>query len=341
MHHVITTIKKGPGNLLLTLFLISTSFLQAQNCAEIISFEAVQYDQFKAKYEWTNANDANFYTLKIQINNQLYLATELPANTSNFNLEFTPHLKHNDHVEAQLTKHCPSGAKTEAATDFIIITDAVLYLIGDPKNDGKIKVEPVYAPKENLDPANEICGLCDPSFFRLTAGFYGPYGIAVSTAASLPMEQVRFDKSELCGCLQAAINAGIMDPDGGPGPQYTGTPYPCTITPYSFQKIDCEQRGKERDTPENDLKTPENIRVQPNPVVHNAVVDFNLHTASPVRIELYDLLGNSVKTLFDATFAAEGSHQISFQTDELASGVYYCTLRTAEQVRTTKFVVSK
>ncbi len=340
MHHIITIIKKGSGKLLFTLFLISTSFLQAQNCAGIINFEAVQYDQFKAKYEWTNANDANFYTLKIQINNQLYLTTELPANASNINIEFNPHLKHNDHVEAQLTKHCPSGAKTEAINDFIIITDAVLYLIGDPKNSGKIKVEPVYTLNDNLDPANNICGLCEPDFFRLTSGFYAPYGIAVSTATSLPMEQVRFDKGELCGCLEGAIAAGIMDANGGPGPQYTGTAYPCNITPYSFLKEDCERRGKERSEDAPLQKNTPTLRINPNPVVNNAFVDFTLPNAANVRVELYDVFGNPVKTLFTSDLTEAGVHQVSFQTNDLVSGVYYCTLRTAEQVETTKFIIA-
>lgn len=339
MYNALSNLGKKAVFLFVLLFLTASLQVQAQNCSEINSFEVPQYDPFFAKYAWSNEGDASYYTIQIEINNQPFLFSEFPAGSTDFEVQFSPNLKHNDHVEAQLVKYCTSGNKTIAYADFIVITDAIVYLIGDPKNGGTIKVEPVEALKDNLDPAEEICGLCAPEYFRLTSGFYAPMGIAVSTGSTLPIEQVRFDKSELCGCLKDAISAGVLNPDGGPGPQYNGAPFACNLTPYAFEKVDCERKSEGRSAKKYSNVVSDNFSITPNPITHDATINFSLSTASLTQITIYDLLGNPVKTILPYTSVAPGDHQMELSREDLPAGVYYCSLRASDQVKTIKLLV--
>ena len=79
--------------------------------------------------------------------------------------------------------------------------------------------------------------------------------------------------------------------------------------------------------------------VHPNPVVHNARVDFTLPQSQQVRIELYDIRGRRVKTLADTKLEA-GPHRMLWSGDldgggQAAAGVYWVRLRAGqnEEVR--------
>lgn len=76
--------------------------------------------------------------------------------------------------------------------------------------------------------------------------------------------------------------------------------------------------------------------IYPNPVSRDEILklDFNLVNADDVNIELYDLLGNKVKSVANGYFAS-GEHQIDLNISDLTPGVYLYAVQ-AGNVKTTK-----
>ncbi len=314
--------------LVLSLFMVClmAAPVHAQ-CDPITNFEAILYNPEFARYQWDYAPATDSYLLEVDINGVHYFSTDLPGNAQDYQLEFNPVLVHNDHVSATLTRNCSNGEKTQSTFDFIIIIDAIVYLIGDPNDGGTIKVEPVFATNDNLVPADRVCGLCEPSFFRLTSGFYGPFGIAVPPTLILPIEQFRFDKNELCKCLEDAVDAGILDPNGGPGPNYGGKPFECFITPYLFQEVDCEREVKERST-NLGQSVFSNLQISPNPVADKAQLRLDLGESADATITLFDILGFPVTTILSSTMLQAGQHTFEVRTENLPTGMYFCAVYT-------------
>jgi Secretion system C-terminal sorting domain len=312
----------------------------AQVCTNIGNFITAQYNTSMANYEWNDAENVGYYVLEIQKNGQHYHTVELPGTVTKYQLDFVPELKHDDKIEAKITQYCNNGAKSSATNDFIIVVDAIVYLIGDPHNGGTIKVEPVMTVNDNLVPADKICGLCEPDYFRLTSGFYAPFGIAVSTTSASPIEQLRFEKGDLCHCFEQAIADGILAPNGGHGPKYDGTPFTCEITIYSFTHEDCsrEIRGKERGSSTFATSaTP--LQVAPNPSTDLAQITFSLHEASMVSVVMYDMMGNAVTTIAHTQQLSAGDYTYPVQIGDLPSGIYFCTLKAQDYINTIKLSV--
>lgn len=69
--------------------------------------------------------------------------------------------------------------------------------------------------------------------------------------------------------------------------------------------------------------------VFPNSVNDNYLLSFNLGTSQSVTIQLYNVIGEKVKTIADRKFVS-GTHQLSSSMNGLPSGVYFISL-IAEQ----------
>jgi hypothetical protein len=80
--------------------------------------------------------------------------------------------------------------------------------------------------------------------------------------------------------------------------------------------------------------------VYPNPVSTSQTLkaDFNLVNANNVSIEIYDLLGNSVKTVANGYFTS-GEHQLDINISDLPSGMYVYTVRSGDAVSSQKISI--
>lgn len=83
----------------------------------------------------------------------------------------------------------------------------------------------------------------------------------------------------------------------------------------------------------------------PNPFNPSTTIAFDLPSASKVRVEVLNLLGQHVRTLLDRTIAAGPSSVVWDGTDEsgrtVSSGTYFYRLSTAEQTIARKMVLLK
>ena len=95
---------------------------------------------------------------------------------------------------------------------------------------------------------------------------------------------------------------------------------------------------------DSEVPQEEFLRLYPNPFRSVATIEYSLPIASTVSLDVYDLLGRSVKTLIDGVVQTPGIHAVQWDgTDDagqaLANGVYMYSLRTGDQQLTRTVVV--
>ncbi len=95
--------------------------------------------------------------------------------------------------------------------------------------------------------------------------------------------------------------------------------------------------------PEEALPLQTRLLTFPNPFNSSTQLLFHLGQASPVRLSLYNLLGQKVRTLGEGHWPA-GAHQVEWdgrdeQGQAVASGIYLCRLQAGQQVETRKLLL--
>jgi hypothetical protein len=89
--------------------------------------------------------------------------------------------------------------------------------------------------------------------------------------------------------------------------------------------------------------TPSNFKLfqnYPNPFNPTTIISFTLAKSTHVQLLVFDLLGNEIKKLVDADKPA-GSYNFTFDSKNLASGVYFYQLRTNDFISTKKMILLK
>jgi hypothetical protein len=78
----------------------------------------------------------------------------------------------------------------------------------------------------------------------------------------------------------------------------------------------------------------------PNPFNPTTEISYTLKQSEQVKLTVFDVLGRAVATLVDG-FQNPGKHDITFDAQDLTSGVYYYQLRTGTGTITKKMVLMK
>lgn len=78
----------------------------------------------------------------------------------------------------------------------------------------------------------------------------------------------------------------------------------------------------------------------PNPFNPATSIAFNIGKKEFVTLKVYNVLGKEVSTLVNEDLAA-GTHTVSFNAQDLASGVYFYTISTTDFKRTRKMILLK
>lgn len=125
----------------------------------------------------------------------------------------------------------------------------------------------------------------------------------------------------------------VNDKDAGGIPQTecTATDNPMLYLAYPVTAIHAGD-----DLPK-DFKLSQNY---PNPFNARTNIGFELLKNSHVNVTVYDITGSRVATLLDGDLKA-GAHQISWDADRVASGLYYYTLKTSYGELTKKMTLLK
>ncbi|MCD4650943.1 MAG: peptidylprolyl isomerase [Candidatus Cloacimonetes bacterium] len=120
----------------------------------------------------------------------------------------------------------------------------------------------------------------------------------------------------------------------------------CTVSDGTYS-IDIEWHIVVEQTANEDTTIPfvslfENY---PNPFNPQTTIRFSLEQSAPVEMKLYNTRGRYVRTLLSETMSS-GIHQVEWQGKDnngklVASGVYYCVLKTADNMMVRKVLMMK
>jgi glucuronoarabinoxylan endo-1,4-beta-xylanase len=78
----------------------------------------------------------------------------------------------------------------------------------------------------------------------------------------------------------------------------------------------------------------------PNPFNPSTIIEFNLPVTSKVTLKVFNILGEEVATLLSASLLL-GSHSVTWDASNLASGVYLYRLQAGDYVETRKMILMR
>ena len=82
------------------------------------------------------------------------------------------------------------------------------------------------------------------------------------------------------------------------------------------------------------------FNVYPNPSNGSIVVGFDIHKATNIRLELYNILGQRIDVITDRFFEM-GKSDISYNTTTLSSGVYFFRIQLFNRTSIHRFVITR
>ena len=83
------------------------------------------------------------------------------------------------------------------------------------------------------------------------------------------------------------------------------------------------------------------IIIFPNPTSNLLNINFTLNRISDIKIDLFDLLGKSVKTILDSNNQSVNSYQTSSSINDLDSGIYFIKIKINEKEKIIKILITK
>lgn len=97
------------------------------------------------------------------------------------------------------------------------------------------------------------------------------------------------------------------------------------------------------DVANNDNKLPENYQLSqnyPNPFNPATIINYTIPNNSNVKLEIFNLLGQSVITLVDK-YQSAGEYSVKFSAEKLNSGIYLYRLSSGNFTQTRKMILVK
>ena len=82
------------------------------------------------------------------------------------------------------------------------------------------------------------------------------------------------------------------------------------------------------------------LSAYPNPFNPSTNITYNLPETGNVRIAVYDISGRLVRVLFDGVETA-GTHKLSFNAQNLSSGIYICRMSAGNELKSIKILLMK
>jgi hypothetical protein len=82
------------------------------------------------------------------------------------------------------------------------------------------------------------------------------------------------------------------------------------------------------------------LEVYPNPFNNSTIIKVKLQYTSLVKVSIFDLTGREICLLVNEIFS-KGIHKMVFNTNKLASGVYFYRIEAGSYVDTKKMVLIK
>ena len=78
----------------------------------------------------------------------------------------------------------------------------------------------------------------------------------------------------------------------------------------------------------------------PNPFNPNTKIEYSIPMSGPIKLKVYDILGNEVATLVNEV-KSPGNYTAEFDASAFASGVYIYTIRANDFIQSRKMILMK
>ncbi|HEX3073188.1 MAG TPA: T9SS type A sorting domain-containing protein, partial [Ignavibacteriales bacterium] len=82
------------------------------------------------------------------------------------------------------------------------------------------------------------------------------------------------------------------------------------------------------------------LSAYPNPFNPQTTIAFTIPNAGKVELAVYDMLGRKITELLNE-YRDKGSYEVKFNGADLASGIYFYTIRAGSFVKTEKLMLLK
>ncbi len=82
------------------------------------------------------------------------------------------------------------------------------------------------------------------------------------------------------------------------------------------------------------------LKIIPNPFQGQTTIEYTLEQPAKVELHVFNTLGEKVRTLVN-DYQEQGTYEALFQGEELASGMYFATLRIGNDITTRRMVLQK
>jgi beta-glucanase (GH16 family) len=83
-----------------------------------------------------------------------------------------------------------------------------------------------------------------------------------------------------------------------------------------------------------------NLKASPNPANDYTIISYDLPESADVELTIKDFTGRVIRTLVSEKQTA-GSYSLQWETENLPSGVYFCTLKAGDKISTQKCVIQE
>lgn len=117
-----------------------------------------------------------------------------------------------------------------------------------------------------------------------------------------------------------------------------------TVTLYAFGSAGADTVAKNIQVIATNVKEEtasiNNISMYPNPTANEVTISFDLNKQETVSVNIYDMSGKLVKTI-PVQQLTQGSYDLTIETTELNSGVYFTNISTAQFNKTYRLVIIK
>jgi len=181
---------------------------------------------------------------------------------------------------------------------------------------------------------------------ELPDGYMGvAYDSLVESRGGTQPYQFSVQSGQLPPGLSLNSNTGVLD----------GTP--TSLGTYNFTILCTDMSSPQRtDTQDFTVSITESVGISeneserpvdfimlgnyPNPFNASTIIKLQLLEAGKVRVEVFNLLGQKIETIFDGTMAA-GQNEVIWDNKTAASGIYFYRISSGDRVATQKMTLLK